>query len=234
MKPFIIGLTGKAGSGKDTVALMLTRRRLLSFGPLQEEKLSDRIHPFKKAGFKQIATGNFGPAFHMAMADPLKMIPHILYNVPYDNLWGEKKEETIPGLKISARKLLQDMGTYYRKLYTDTWVDLLMRTIDITHKKHPGFLTYVISDVRYDNEAEAVRARGGVVWEIVRPDLDTSEPWRAHSSESGVSERFLTRRILNNKTLGVLYDRVKRSYIPDYLEYVSLMKNDETAFQKVT
>ena len=102
---------------------------------------------------------------------------------------GDKKEETIPGMKTTGRKLLQDMGTYYRNPNVGTWVNLLLRTIELTHKRHPGYLTYVISDVRYDNEAAAVRAQGGAVWEIVRPGLDTTEPWRT-LSEAGVSERY--------------------------------------------
>ena len=63
----------------------------------------------------------------------------------------------------------------------------------------------VISDCRFNNEAEAVLAAGGIVIEVTRADINEVA---AHSSENGISSKLVTFRIDNNGTLQDLYKSV--------------------------
>jgi len=63
----------------------------------------------------------------------------------------------------------------------------------------------VVSDVRFDNEADWVRSIGGLVIHIIRgsaPDV------AAHSSEQGVTMRPGDGTIVNDGTLQDLYTQI--------------------------
>ena len=65
----------------------------------------------------------------------------------------------------------------------DVWVRATMKMVDLE-------LTWpmarvVIDDVRFPNEATAIRERGGVIWKIVRPNIT---PGSSHISETGQDE----------------------------------------------
>lgn len=68
----------------------------------------------------------------------------------------------------SPREFLIDLGNLYRK-YRDTfWVDIVIDTI----KANPHE-SYMITDVRYPNEAEAIKSVGGEILRLERhPDRD--------------------------------------------------------------
>ncbi|HHK4489771.1 TPA: deoxynucleotide monophosphate kinase, partial [Pseudomonas aeruginosa] len=61
---------------------------------------------------------------------------------------------------------------------------------------------FVISDVRFDNEADWIRAKGGVVVHLHRQD--TAEV-AAHSSESGITAGAHDLFISNDGSLNDLY-----------------------------
>ena len=68
-------------------------------------------------------------------------------------------------VKKRFRKLLVDYGAAMRTIHPDYWILRLETSLRFTT---PG-LRRVVTDVRYRNEAEWVRMRGGVVIRIVRP-----------------------------------------------------------------
>ena len=77
----------------------------------------------------------------------------------------------------------------------DLWLRLVERRLN--DLEEDGFVAAVIADVRFDNEAEMIRARGGEVWRIDRePDTTASE----HVSESGISPHLIDRVIDNTGT----------------------------------
>lgn len=138
----LIGLTGPARSGKDTVAGIL------------------ETHGFKRLSY----------------AAPIKeMLVPLIGNIP-----DEDKEKIIPWLGVSPRYLMQTLGTEWgRMLVKPTiWRDILSHRIDLAMEE--GHSKFVISDVRFQNEYDWVRAIGGAVWRIQRPDCD---PVLSHSSE---------------------------------------------------
>jgi hypothetical protein len=84
-------------------------------------------------------------------------------------------------LKGDVRRFLQDLGTGVRDIIgPNAWVQAL------TNKLVPGE-RYVITDVRFPNEAAAVTNLGGEVWRVHRPDFDngigTSHPSEAHIAD---------------------------------------------------
>lgn len=88
--------------------------------------------------------------------------------------WDEAKQ-----IWPLARKSLQEIGVGVRDVIgEDTWVDIVRRKLN-------GLKTSaVITDLRFPNEAEAVRKWGG--W-IIRIDRHTgSESWRDHVSETSI------------------------------------------------
>lgn len=180
----IIGLTGAAGAGKDTVA----------------------AHLFQKHG-----------CLKLALADPLYQMVSAMTGLPVEQLADRKiKEADIDWVGTSPRRLLQTLGTEWGRgtLGDDIWIKNLFRRID----KYSAALGrwqagFVITDVRFANEAKAIRERGGHIIEIVRPTPLSGVPdeARQHSSEAGVPNDLVDVTIVNDTDVASLLVRVDKA-----------------------
>jgi hypothetical protein len=93
-----------------------------------------------------------------------------------------EKDRVDPFWGFSPRTAMQVMGSALRNnLAPDVWIRSLMRRIDTELQDK----NIVICDVRYPNEAEAIKAAGGYVIRVERPGLVTamSEAEQVHESE---------------------------------------------------
>ena len=177
-KPPLIGLTGYAGSGKDAARWIL-----------------EDAHQF--TGF--------------AFADPIRgMLRELLTSTGISTDCmdvRELKEAVIPELGVSYRQLAQTLGTEWARacLGSDFWLRCARAYMDDLEGQ---FLetSFVVSDVRFLNEAEWVREQGGVIWRIYRPG---QPPVRPHASETELDQIRPDRTIHNGGTLIDLADAIK-------------------------
>lgn len=140
----------------------------------------------------------------LAFADKLKEAVYELNPIVYDDVrvqaiidaigWDEAK--TVYG---EIRELLQRMGTEVgRKLFKDSfWVDLVWDQIKSGH--------YVITDVRFQNEADSIQNQSGLIVHINRPGYG---PVNNHISDTGVDAIPADAYILNDGTIEDLHRRV--------------------------
>lgn len=118
---------------------------------------------------------------------------------------------------LSGREYLQYYGTEAHRDVFDPnfWINAALSTYD------PNVDEIVaITDVRFPNEAEAIRAAGGVVVQIIRPDLDADDnSLQAHVSEQPLAPELVDFVIINDGTLEGLRDKVLDmvSNLPSYL-----------------
>lgn len=106
----------------------------------------------------------------------------------------------------NVRRLMQTMGTELaRETWSqDFWVDLLLRGY--------GGERWVISDVRFPNEADAIKARGGQVWRVDRPGFG---PVNDHGSETALDDYDgFDLHIVNGGSLADLADTVRGALVP--------------------
>jgi len=87
-----------------------------------------------------------------------------------------------------VRALLQRLGTEggRRHLGENVWVDTLLRT--------PSAGRIVVSDVRFPNEADAIRERGGIVVRLTRPGVSALND---HPSEHALDDYEFDYRVVN-------------------------------------
>lgn len=170
----IIGLTGKKRSGKDTVA----------------------DHLVKNYGFTKLS-----------FAGPLKEACQLLFQFTDDQVHTDLKEEIDPFWGVSPRVVLQYVGTdIFRNQMKDIipqigsnfWTTLAQkRCVDILKDNKEARI--VISDVRFQNEAEMINNLGGKVIKITRPSLKSVDE---HISETGIdSISIIDYEIINDKTI---------------------------------
>lgn len=175
LKPLrLIGLTGLAGSGKDTVRRML-----------------EEDHEF----------------VGLAFADPIRqMIGGLLNWNGISTHWMHEralKEQPIDGLDVSYRELAQRQGDLGRSIHPDFW--LRSAGEFIVNQRRQGERQFVISDVRFVNEAQWVSDAGGEVWRIDRPGI---KPVRDHESERQVLQIVPDRVIDNSGSVEDLWCQV--------------------------
>lgn len=110
-----------------------------------------------------------------AFADSLKAAAREIFGWDDRHLYGQLKEVTDPYWGFSPRWALQRLGTEGVRdvIGQDTWVKSLMRRLDRLGPR------VVIVDVRFPDEARAISAAGGRVWQVTRPGL----PEASHASE---------------------------------------------------
>lgn len=157
----IVGLSGYARAGKDTVAEILVGE-----------------------GFTRIA-------FADLMKEALQTLDPIVgksrLNQYIETYGWEETKVSIP----EVRQLLQRFGTDVGRGFfgEDFWINQLYSKHDIT-----GGGDWVISDVRFLNEAERLRNDGGQIWQVMRPGVG---PVNTHVSDSGLNS-FRYDYVLNN------------------------------------
>lgn len=84
---------------------------------------------------------------------------------------------------VSPRVLMQTLGTEWgRKINPDCW-------INVWRSQLPTTGVVVVPDVRFENEAQAIRELGGTLIHVTRPVTTEMAAVPAHQSEVGIKRR---------------------------------------------
>jgi hypothetical protein len=173
----VIGIAGKKFSGKDTLGHFFVQNY----------------------GYEQIA-----------YADPLKEIGSI-FGFTDEQLYGSKKEELDEFWQVTPRKFLQFVGTdMFRdnsnkispNMGINTWTNIVKKRIQENPDK-----CFVITDVRFPNEADLVKQLGGIIIKLKR-NTDHNDD---HASESLIELLPSDFEFENNGSKGELYKNVLTS-----------------------
>lgn len=173
----IIGLSGYAQSGKDTSASFL---------------IEDGYTRLAFADVLRDSVYRLNPIIHQNIDSSVVRVKDLVDAFGWDYVKVNYPE---------IRGLLQRMGTDVGRVLfgENVWVDLAMKGIEEGKN-------YVITDVRFPNEFEAIKTAGGQVWRITRQGTG---PVNGHPSETALDGFEFDRVIENDGTLDELGEAVR-------------------------
>lgn len=152
----IIGISGRKFSGKSTVATLL----------------------FNATGYKIVS-----------FADKLKDVTCLLSGCTREQLedYDFKENSLVPAHlrpycgdaeQPTYRAFLQHFGSEFMRSVNDSiWIDCTLA--------NAGAFNLIISDVRFPNEAKAIKDRGGIIIKVVRDGIESND---THCSETSINE----------------------------------------------
>ncbi len=137
-----------------------------------------------------------------AFADPLKAM--LEAGFPGVNFRDGDREKPIDWLGKSPRQLMQLLGTEWGRthVHPELWVLMADQQWQTVQAWGNGM---VVTDVRFNNEAEWILSRGGMLIEILRPEV---EQINAHVSENALTNNVPMTQVTNNGTLAQLHKNV--------------------------
>ncbi|MFJ4768470.1 hypothetical protein ACIP88_05035 [Streptomyces uncialis] len=177
-----IGCIGRARAGKDTVGQWLVEhrgyRRVGFADPLKEAalKLDPLIYTDHPSGTERLSE--------------ILSEPHALTLEIAKDMFPE------------IRRVLQELGAAVRGLDPDFWLRLALTKV---MSANDGGTACVITDVRYPNEAESLRAAGFHLIYVHRPDV----PHLNHESEGALSAEDADHLIINTGTVADLHRELR-------------------------
>ena len=187
----IVGIMGKAGAGKDTVAEILKSE--LRF---EHMRLADPMKEFCAEVFGFSREQLWGPSENRNKVDERWLYnegKHEFSNMsPFCCVRCGAMFSSVP-CGLTPRKALQTLGTEWgRAMHPDTWVRILVRRAkgsDVLNAfgEKVGYTVrrVVVSDVRFKNEFDAIKADGGKMIRVVRPvDNGMRGAAAVHASET--------------------------------------------------
>ncbi|MFE4610007.1 hypothetical protein ACFRK5_16910 [Streptomyces niveus] len=177
-----VALMGQAGSGKDSAAARLVSAyqfvRVAFADPLKESAM--RLDPIVGA------EGTSYGALPIRLSDVVKRYG-----------WDRAKN-SYP----EVRRTLQHLGETVRTDDPDFWLRIALDKIGTADR---WSLPVVVSDVRYANEADALRAAGALMVRVERPGATAGGEAARHVSELDLDAYPADVTIPNAGSLGDLY-----------------------------
>ncbi len=187
-KGILIGLSGKARSGKDTLGNILSEE-LKGFG-IVKAAFADELK-------KQVAE-HFDLSYEQLYGD-LKEVEDKRYKKPgppqgvavrYSDGRG------LPPWYWTSREIMQNYGAFMRTIDYNYWVKALFKQLKIK-----GVHSAVITDCRHPNEVDFVVEKGGYHIRIYRNDKDAIHNSN-HVSETALDAyEVINFKVKNNGTL---------------------------------
>lgn len=204
----IIGISGYSGAGKDTVGRIIQYLNCYNVGsvPVQEAVHAEHDWWMEEQSGWEIKK----------FAGKLKQIASILTGIPIQKFedqefkkktlgpeWSRRElyESKAPWIAVgeyieipmTVRELLQKLGTEGLRtgLHENVWLNALFADYTPDSK-------WIITDVRFPNEAESIKSRGGIIIRVDRPGL---KALNNHPSEKSMDDYKFDYRITNSSSL---------------------------------
>jgi hypothetical protein len=177
----VIGLTGKKQAGKNAVAKMLA-----VYSPLPVVEVSFA------AKLKQSAAALIGCTIEDL--ERWKNDPHATVAV------GMMIDDAIVGHYQTVRTFLQRYGTEaHREVFgEDFWLDAALPLPAFLGSEPYADGLYVVTDVRFENEAQRVRDVGGIVVRVIGPP-EVEQAGDGHASEAPLPDDLVDYFLLNDR-----------------------------------
>lgn len=237
----IIGISGKAQSGKDTVARMINIYKFRdssknNFDTISEEYLLKKLNNdyFDNYYFKK-----------HSFADILKECAALILSCDINDFYTTEGKNSLSGVtvreptlkshsglyssdirtfELTKREILQRFGNALRKeISPNIWVDALLKQYDNECNQYVEYGTtqngdripigmnylvplWVIPDVRYENEANALKKKNTILIRVENPNIKKMD----HISETDLDNYDKFDYVINNNgTLLDLYKQVE-------------------------
>lgn len=205
----IVGLSGYAKSGKDTVAEMIQELTTVNgTTPWVIKKYSGKLKEvasiltgipvdnFEMQSTKEMELGEEWDGWgYRGRNDGTPVMPHFTGD-PYRK-------------RMTVRELLQRLGTdaIRNNLHDNAWVNALMSEYRPPKLSEYYPSKWIITDVRFQNEAHAIKERGGFIVRVHRPGVG---PVNNHPSETSLDEWPFDYILTNDTDLAGLKESVKQ------------------------
>lgn len=150
-----------------------------------------------------------GRVRRVSFADKLKQVAIDLFALSNAQCYGsqEDKEAIDPRYGISSRDILKGIGNKMREIYSPIWIDTVFNsTIPVFEKQ--GYDVFIFSDVRFPNEANKIKDRGGYLVKVFR---NTNLPVDTDISETALNDYVgWDFQIENNGSLDEYFQKIDR------------------------
>lgn len=233
----LIGVTGPAQNGKDTVGKMLMKHMPAAIRFAFADKIKEFLVDFVETTETMEECKEGTQLFMFYRGDVAASMLNVLHaglmhygNEPEDaaDMWIDTMKEHHPNFHeahdgfitftSSWRKLFQLTGTDWgrQKINESFWIEPFLPDSDtiVTDVRGHGD-----SEEHRNIEAQAVINRGGLVIRVVDPRKGAVV--RDHASEAGIEEQYINYTIVNEGSLKDLEDSVR-----DFL-YIHLMEGEQ-------
>lgn len=144
---------------------------------------------------------------HLAFKDPIRDALEGIFGVDpgifSDRVLKEKPHAQLFGK--TPRELLISLGTDWGRsmVHPDIWTQLVERKV-----KESADADVVVSDIRFDNEAEMIKRLGGFVFKIVRPANPFGSVTKNRVTEAGIDPDYIDLLIVNSGGLSELRRKI--------------------------
>jgi hypothetical protein len=207
----IIGINGKIGSGKDTVGKIIQYLQCHNTGEITiEDVMSNPEHEWWLEEQSKFEIKKF--------AGKLKQIGSILSGIVADQFEDQEFKKLYMGVDwdMTYREFLQKLGTEAMRegLHTNVWVNALMADYkwyvkewdELGNETVGEYPNWIITDMRFPNELEAVEERKGITIRVVRSGTTVG----THASETALDDAYFDHVISNNGTIEDLIEKVRQ------------------------
>lgn len=231
MRKNLIGISGKIGSGKDTVG------KIIQYLSSEASQQRDRTYEEFLRGHSN--PDAYGYYYHSdweikKFAGKLKEVASLLTGINVHDFEDQEFKKTELGpewnqtrlynsdapwmtgnetyeVPLTVRELLQKVGTECMRdcLHENVWVNALFADYECTHSDHSphgfDYSQWLITDTRFPNEAQAIKSKGGIIVKVTRP----GEQQGTHPSETALDDWDFDVVIENNGSIEDLIEKVK-------------------------
>ena len=232
----IIGVSGRIGSGKDTVGSII---QYLTYG-------ADKANISYDDWNGQPVWGTKNNPFHKSTweikkyAGKLKQMASLLTGIPVEDFedqefkksylgaeWGTVKSNPLNAVPVfadvsfnelmSVRELLQKLGTEAIRdgLHPNAWVNALMCEYKRPKMSEYNPSNWIITDVRFPNELEAIEDVKGLTLKVIRPVKKSKTTARLHPSETSLDKARFNYTIFNDGSIEDLIEKVRQILITE-------------------
>ena len=134
-------------------------------------------------------------------ADPIKDMLKVFGIDRAD--WDDRefKEAPLEWIGVSPRYLAQTLGTEWGRHCINPNIWVALAGIQWQRCQILGMGDFLVTDVRFENEAQWIHDEGGFILQIVRKTIEHAVDNPSHPSEAGLSAKFVDAIVYNDSSI---------------------------------